>query len=231
MLDTELSVRVRAALAKDQALAPLNIGVNVRDGTVTLWGSVPSADFARRAMSVAGQVKGVQSIRCELSLIPRDDEGDPSATCAPPPIPVPDKVGPPPGALTGRPAEQPAVPQVKPTARSQRPGGDILLLPPIIVAGPPAGAKPAPPASLGHPVPLPLEASAPDLSSALDKVRRSDTRFGGIRWEVRERVVTLSGTVPRGEDLMAFAQAVSRVAGVERVLLGPVRLEPPAGGR
>jgi hypothetical protein len=43
---------------------------------------------------------------------------------------------------------------------------------------------------------------------------------------VRGGVVTVGGAVRRGEDLMAFARAVSHLPGVERVLLGPVQVDP-----
>jgi hypothetical protein len=62
----------------------------------------------------------------------------------------------------------------------------------------------------------------------MDGLRRSDKRYAPIQWEVRGRAVTLHGAAARSEDLMAFAQAVARLPGVERVILGPSQTNPPA---
>jgi len=43
---------------------------------------------------------------------------------------------------------------------------------------------------------------------------------------IRGGVVTLSGPASSGEDLMAFAQAVGRLPGVERILLETTRTTP-----
>jgi hypothetical protein len=223
--ETELAICVRRALVQEETLASINIGVTVHGGAVTLWGPIPSAELARQAVAKARQVAGVREVRSELSIVPRD--GDVPDQPSPPEVAAADKLPLPPGALTGRPSEAAPAPAVT----------SVSLLPPIIASEPAADPGRPPPASLGHPVPLPPSTPNPppaapaDLPSALDALRRGEERFGRIQWEVRDRVVTLRGTVCRGEDVMAFAQAVARVPGVERVIVGPVRVDPLAGSR
>jgi hypothetical protein len=56
------------------------------------------------------------------------------------------------------------------------------------------------------------------LSARLELLHRGDKRFGALRIELRENTVTVSGPAERGADLMAFASAIARLPGVERVI-------------
>jgi hypothetical protein len=82
-------------------------------------------------------------------------------------------------------------------------GSGVSLLAPVLDGPQTAG----PPAAAGL------------LASAVERVRRSDPRFRGIRVEVRGATVLLSGPDVPGENVMALAQALSVLPGVERVRL------------
>jgi hypothetical protein len=243
--DVELAIRAHRAILKDGTLAAVNLGVSVHDGVATVWGPVTSAEQARQLLEKVRRVPGIRDVRSELSIVPRDGDAPAAPTPVPAGGPLPSepaavsKLPLSPGALTGRPSDNESAPAVT----------SVSLLPPTAAAGPSADTSRPPPASLGMPVPLPpgtpaaspgaahsdathaARAAPPDLPAALDGLRRGDERFRGIQWHVREGIVTLGGTVCRGEDLMAFAQAVSRLPGVERVVLGQARVDPLAGGR
>jgi osmotically-inducible protein OsmY len=243
--DVELAIRAHQAILKDEALASVNIGVRVRDGVATVWGPVPSVEVARQILEKVHRVSGVREVRSELAIVPHD--GNLPDDAAPAPSSRPQSSEPaavsklplPAGALTGRQSGDEPAPAVT----------SVSLLPPTTALAPAADTSRPPPASLGRPVPLPPgsstarpgaaptqataadRAASPDLSAALDALRRGDARFQGIQWQVRDRVVTLGCSASRGEDLMAFANAVSRVPGVERVILGQVHVDPLAAGR
>jgi hypothetical protein len=76
------------------------------------------------------------------------------------------------------------------------------------------------------PVTPPPAPAVPDLAEAVERLRRGDERFGRLRAEVQGRAVIVRGTARCGEDVTAFARAVSRVGGVERVVLDQVQVGP-----
>jgi BON domain len=78
--DTVLAIQIRKALQEDRTLSSLNIGVRVRQGVVTLWGTVPSTEVAREVEKRARGVRGLRELRSELTIVaPPEDE--------PPPLP------------------------------------------------------------------------------------------------------------------------------------------------
>src|SRR4051794_30611561 len=95
MRDGQLMIAVRRSLMEDATLAPLNLGVGVRHGVATLWGPVPTAAAALRALERARKVPGLDEVRSELYLRPPDDP----RTDLPTPLPqrpTPRPVSPPP---------------------------------------------------------------------------------------------------------------------------------------
>src|SRR5437867_2453931 len=48
--DARLCWLARRAFLQDEVLAPLNLGVRIRQGVATLWGSAPTEDVVRRAL-------------------------------------------------------------------------------------------------------------------------------------------------------------------------------------
>ncbi len=61
-----------------------------------------------------------------------------------------------------------------------------------------------------------------DLIAAAQKLRDADVRFRELRVDVDGNVVHLRGSVRRWEDAFDLAGAVSRLPGVERVVMGEV---------
>src|SRR5688572_24871811 len=66
--DVQIALHVRKALMQEPTLARLNLGVSVRRGEATLWGTVPTWDLADRALRIAGKVRGVYFVRNELRV-------------------------------------------------------------------------------------------------------------------------------------------------------------------
>jgi osmotically-inducible protein OsmY len=190
--DLEVTIRAREALARDDTLAPLNLGVKVRKGVATLCGPVPSGEMIRRAAEVLEKVRGIYEVRSELYV----------AAALPSPADLPSTD---PGrfdTLTG----------LKPEA----PRTHVTLMGPVAADGP--ATKPdAPPAGKIAPP------SAESVTQAVDRLRQSELRFQSIRTEVRDGTVIVRGGTVRGEYVTAFAQAVSRLPGVERVMVDSKR--------
>ncbi len=65
--DAALTTKVKAALLKDTTTRKFTIHVRSDQGTVTLAGAVDSPATAAHAQSVAGAVKGVQSVTNRLT--------------------------------------------------------------------------------------------------------------------------------------------------------------------
>jgi hypothetical protein len=219
-------LKARRALAADPDLAPLNLGVSVRRGVATLWGTAPSSALAREALLQLRQLPDLEEVRSELeidSFLTVDMEPEP------PPVLRPqrrqamaaasERQGPAPGALAGREARgpAPAVPQPLPAGSPAPLNNSVTLLAPVPLSGQ-APLTPRPP-----PVP-PFQVST--LLQKAVQLRDQDARFQRVQVEVRGRVVFLHGLVARGEDTMELAQRISRLPGVERVVLENVRVDP-----
>jgi hypothetical protein len=223
--DTLLTLSARRTLVADADLAPLNIGVSVHWGVATLWGAVPSPALAGRAADLLRRQPQFREVRNTLLIVPR----------TPPPG---DDIAPDtPAAVTGGSApggELAAMPGTRgptaaqPLSTASPPGDDA----PRITLGQPTAGEAAGPhplsdaaATLGKPAAIPHPAQGADLADAVERLRRGDDRFGQVRPEVRGRVILLRGGRPDRLDVMAFAQAVARLPGVERVVVEP----DPAG--
>jgi hypothetical protein len=215
--DCRLTLRARQALQQDASLALLpTLGVTVRSGVATLWGSVPSAEQSRRAEKLLRQLPGIFEVGNELEV---ESANDPLVEFLRSPTPRRPMGGPEslwflanrPSALLGtRPDDFPAAPP----RSAESPAVGITLLPPVRLDAPVMSAV--------HP------ARTPDLGEAIDRLRRSDPRFGGIQVQVRQGIVWLSGTRELSARIFELAQAVSRLRGVERVI---VQEPPPTNGR
>jgi len=68
MNDQELREAVEKALDWEPIVDARGIGVAVKDGVVTLSGHVPNYPQKREAEKVAGQVRGVRAVACELQV-------------------------------------------------------------------------------------------------------------------------------------------------------------------
>jgi len=66
--DATLTAKVKSALAADVGLSTLKIDVDSAGNTVTLKGTVDSADKKQRAEEVARKVDGVATVRNQLAV-------------------------------------------------------------------------------------------------------------------------------------------------------------------
>ena len=66
--DSALTAKVKAALLAEPGLKSLQIGVDTKNGAVTLSGSVDSAASRDRAKEVAGSVNGVAAVVDQLTV-------------------------------------------------------------------------------------------------------------------------------------------------------------------
>jgi len=200
--DLRLTVRARQAVQQDTVLAGLGtINVSVRAGVATIWGVVPSADLARRAVERVGQVQGIFESRNELEVRRSDDAlAEFLRTPALKPKAEPERLwfmaNRPPVPLTGQleveaPPEQPA------------PAPDVALLAPIRLGSP-------------QPAEAPRE---PKLIEEIARLQRTDLRFQTVQVEVQGGLVRLRPAGTRREHVFELAHALSRLPGVERVLL------------
>jgi hypothetical protein len=196
--DLELTIRARRALQSDPALA--HVGVGVRDGVATLWGTLPSAADVRRAVQALEAVPGLPAVRSELRLekgrandllaLPLPEE-PPTRSDAASPDPLSGSLG----TLARRgPAREPPAPAGSPPA---------TLLPPITAPALPPRAAP----------------QLPSPAEAVEALRLSERRFRRIRAEVRGGTVSLHPADTPREDVMAFYQLLAQVPGVERVVV------------
>jgi hypothetical protein len=224
--DTYLMLKARRALLEDPDLAPLNLGVSVRGGAAVLWGTAPSQALARQAVEQLRLLPDLVAVWSELEVDSFLMAGD--GPPPPPPLPqsqppssalaaAPRRQGPAPGALAGREVRgpPPAVAQPMSAVPAAPLNDSVSLLPPIPLTSPPPAVPQAVPSSNG-----------PALIEQVEQLRRRDARFQQVRVQVTNRAVFLRGVVARGEDLMDLAQAISRLPGVERVVLENVQVAP-----
>lgn len=66
--DAAITAKVNAALAADGKLSAMKINVDTQNGQVYLRGTAPDAEALTRATELANNVKGVVSVRNELSI-------------------------------------------------------------------------------------------------------------------------------------------------------------------
>ena len=67
--DELLAARVKQALRDTKKVDGQGVGVRVADGTVTLYGTAPSADEARRVEQFVAGVEGVRAVLSKLVIV------------------------------------------------------------------------------------------------------------------------------------------------------------------
>jgi hypothetical protein len=193
--DWLLTCRARQALTKDVLLAELNLGVSIHNGSVLVWGFVPSPELRQRAEKHLRALPGVTQVCSELQVLPPDDFLADVLNREPPLFPAPLVRLPEalqmPAQLTSRWADG-AVLLPDQTEKSP----DVLLMPPLLA---------------------PTPEVPENLTAAVEQLRNSEPRYRGLQTEVIGRRVRVSGQAARPEDVMALAQKISRLPGVERV--------------
>lgn len=66
--DAEITTKIKAAILAEPGLKTLQIGVDTKNGVVTLSGSVDSQSSSDRAKELAGAVSGVKDVDNRLAL-------------------------------------------------------------------------------------------------------------------------------------------------------------------
>ena len=202
--DLQREVLARQALQSDRQLAPLFLGVRVRNRVATLSGPVPTPDLAQHAVNVLRRLPELSDVRS--NLIVQFDQPT---------------ILPPPGTAAAPPAQQVALwfPMRAETPQRQdvfKP--NLPALPPATpiaeTVSRPKETKPA------------LPADAPAIGNAVQDLILGDERYRRVRYEVKQGKVYLSGAVVRWGDLYELSLAVARIPGVEAVVLRDVRAEP-----
>jgi osmotically-inducible protein OsmY len=197
--DVQLQIKAKDVLSKDAALGPLNIQVWVREGNAELCGPVPAPEHIDRAVQAVKKIEGIFKVSNKLYVAP------PRAAEFTVPLPEP--------------------PTHSTSARPNPETGSIGRL----TSHPPArefvGPEPRPmgrdPVALLAPVVVTERRSVPaeGLAAAVERLRQTDRRFRPIQVELRGATVLVLRAGAPGEDVMAFAQAVRQVAGVESVVV------------
>jgi len=197
--DNQLELRAHKLLLYDQQLASHNLGVTVRDSSLTVWGTLPSEELARRAKEKLREIPGVVEVRSDLRIERLDDPVaeflnqpllKPSGSRAERTEPEPRRT---PGELTGRTGDDkaPATPNPR----------GVVLLKPIALA------------------------TAGTLAQEVERLRLQDARFRTIKTEIQGKTVYLRGDSRHRDDLQELARRASRLAGVEHVIVREVRGE------
>jgi osmotically-inducible protein OsmY len=224
--DLRHTILARAVLVKDDRIRSLNLGVKVHNRVVTLWGSVPTRELARRAEDLLRNLPDFVAVRNEL-LIEGDDV---LLTPAARPAVVPQVWIP--SAESGSGGELPVIgtiavtPTLSVAAKSTPLCVRRLFLSPGFLTT--TASLPAPPgASSAESVqPAHILSIAPEASPPGDRTFEENIRaiqqgkdsFRRIEVVVRERTVTLRGPAndPATHEL---ARLVARLPGIERVIL------------
>jgi BON domain len=208
--DCQLALFARDALFQDQILGSLNLGVTVRSGTATLWGTVPNLALARRAEEKVRGVLGLAQVKNELRIAVDDEETAEFLT-------KPDR--PEFKAQTKRKDRPIPVSRAEDSRPSANKAAAVspTIMPPIRV---PAGPQKTV-SAFEPPMTQPVlrDSSRQPLVETLERLRRSNERFLPIRFEAQGGVVRLWGNAACSEDVFIFAQHVSHFPGVERVIV------------
>jgi osmotically-inducible protein OsmY len=237
-------LQVRKAL---EDLGDPKPGVSVRNRIVTLWGTVSSREASRKAEERLRQVLGLAGIRNELRIQAGSDSLSTEAVLAPLPRRAPFAEPAVPTvtrrqeALVQRPNEQGVAPTPDRAWRPS-PGPDVDPVPTLEASRGQVQWKPKG-GGVGEPRnkvvsqatrSLPsaksqLAAKRPaldaQLEQAVDALRLKDTRFRGLQADVIDGTVYLRGTVFRMEHVFDLARSLSRLPGVQGVMLDEVRAE------
>lgn len=223
--DVWLTLRSRRALAEDAELAPLNLGVVVRDRVATLWGPVPSAEMGFKAEVILRTLYELKAVRNELEVSddPAPAAGVLNVPAAPllPPAPLPPalprrplrELMAPPGIHTG--SEPPLVrplPPPPPRPLAQPVPKVEVELPSIALPG-----SDAPHARMPR---APEQAdSRPQLERAIRAVIDGNTAYRQVRFGLRGQRVYLRGAGQDADVLHELARVLSRLPGIEGVVV------------
>lgn len=212
--DFQLTVHARKALMDTPNLSPLNVGIRVRRGVVSVWGPVPDKQTALMVVAKLEALKGVSGVQSEL-YVGSGGEGV-QAFAIPPRRDTLQALATSPSISKGFP--QPNVPEYQGTSRVLRmsPEGNGTGNPVPVSPGNPAKLTAMPDRQINS-APAPKTALPPTEAMIAELVRQQP-KFGLMRYKLDgEVLVILGGGDPSRQ--MEFAQACSVIPGVGRVRL------------
>jgi hypothetical protein len=222
--DCQLALFARDKLLADEVLGPLNLGVTVRAGVATLWGTVPSPALAHRAQERIRVVPGMVQIRNDLRITNLDEE---TAEFIKGPAGGREQVkrtkdeqnftnssisSTNTASLARRREMTPLVSRSDEFKQSNTQSNPPLVMPSIAV---PAG----PMVTVSSFEPAPHLTSNSPLLNSLERLRRNSERYQGIHYDIQAGVVHIWGNSVRGGDVFTFAQMAARIPGVQRVIV------------
>jgi len=210
--DPQLNRMAYSAIQRDQELADLNIGVRVmRGGSAALWGTATKAEAAK-AEALLKKLPGITSVvnTCDAAEAP-----DPLAArveaavkaAAPPADAKPEaaktevvKAEPPPPAISaGAPVSRHTTTVEKPRVAqspSREPATRLLD---------------------------PIAATPPVDYAAVERVRRGDSRFARLTFDLRDGRVVISGSAADPAIAWELARKVAPLVGDRDVVVGKVK--------
>jgi hypothetical protein len=197
--DSQFTLYARQAIMQDEELSRFNLGVTVRSGVATLWGTLPNAALARQATERVRQVPGLIDVRGEIRLVAAEDE-TPSFSSQ-------GRVEQRGTTIEDRGSKTPS----KTTTASYRNKASPAVMPSI----------PLPASEKAHVV-VPMKQPATvneSLPEMVLHIRQGDIRYRLIQFEIRDGTIRLWSAAKQQENLFAMAQAVARLPGVKRVVV------------
>jgi len=197
--DCQMAAEARRSVMADPALADLNIGITVVDGSATVWGGVPDADIAARVRSRLSVVAGISTVIDDLRI-------DPDSRLSPLRSAVASQVNPPvewykPGLASGYPRGGRAsfADAVPPMTIDRLPAGDPARSPAVTLLKP--------------------TLTDTNLADQLETLRRSTSRFRDLGVRSIGSVVYLRPCNAPSATVLEFAGRISHLQGVSRVLI------------
>ena len=230
--DCRLSLLARQELYKDDRLGDLPLGASVRGDVAFVWGSVPSEELARLAEERIRKVPGVDRVQNEVRIDTSLKPVHSATGIAPAPVEVPRITQ---GTLAdgGRTAIIARLVDQSPTkfgdsvssGLSKSAGAPVVVLPPISLCPPPDPAPAATGATISTPTPAAAEVAG--LAGRVDELRAKYPTLGALHVETQGGIVRLWGAASNWEDVLSLAQSISKLPGVERVVLENIRTNVP----
>jgi hypothetical protein len=223
--DWQIAFQARKLFLKDPALAPLNLGVDVRDRVATVWGPVPSARDANRAVEMVRGMEGVTAIRNELRIEPDCNKSRASAALQPRlalTINKDDKSPPAPSDASWTPAHSASTPSkagLHSSPWDRGPPSSSTSTKPLAMVDrtdPVSKHRMMPVTRVQH---LPLREAAP-LATAIADLQERNADFAQIRYRIQGKLVFLFRTTSTSSDaVFRMAQALSELPEVEGVIV------------
>jgi hypothetical protein len=212
--DLRLTVLARRELQSDRVLAPLNLGIRVRDGVAEVWGNIPSDEVARQAVAKVGTVKGIRDVRPSFFLQATADRTTVEVAK--------------PDGETGRLKRMLPAPVLSVAGEGQklRPGDANAALaalpqperrPAVLLPPRPLGGKETPPRTEERVETPRLRGSS--LPAAVDRIRTAEARFRAVPVRVEGNILILRRGLTADDDVTDLAQALRGLPGVAEVRL------------